>query len=454
LVFNALRILLTYALIRENTRLYALKVKKKAKTHPQGERMKRIAFTKKALEKLSAKKRTDYHDTENKALRLGITVLPSGTKSFFWSKRVNGELIWRTIGAFPDLTIEQARAKAQDYNSKIAEWKASDFAGLNPIKHQKTVLTLGDLYDKYYEALKTTGCSKKRGPASPKSLKNVRNTYECHLKQWKDRKLHQIHSDQVEELHRRVTKDNGPIIANRAAGLLRAMINWAKTDLKWQGTNPAAGIKKNPENKRERFVQPEEMTELMKALQNEQGTDLHDFVLLSLYCGQRKSNLLAMRWEQITVMKNAAGQQEFVWFIPITKNKESHRVPLLAEALAVLDQRKKRLQADLEDGEKLSPWVFPSDSKSGHLLDMKKSWTRLRKELKLDDVRIHDLRRTLGSYMAGANISLPIIGKTLGHKSLAATQIYSRLQLDPVRDAMKLAVSGMTAPNQLEAKSE
>jgi integrase len=435
--------------IAQKSQNLLLKIRKNAE---RGEAlMRQIQFTKDSINKLPTKTRAVYHDKNDRKSRLGLLVLPTGAKSFFWFKRVNGEAIWKTIGAFPHLSIEQARNKAQEYNTAIAEWKQNDFQGPNPIKHQKAVLTLGQLYDKYYEALKTTGASIKRGAASAKSLKNVRNTYDCHLKQWKDRKLHQIHNDQVEELHQKTTKNNGPIIANRAVGLLRAMINWAKTDLKWQGQNPASGIKKNPENKRERFVQPEEMIELMKALESEQGSDLHDFVLLSLYCGQRKSNLLAMRWEQITLMKNATGQQEFVWFIPITKNKESHRVPLLAEALAVLDLRKKRLQAKLEDDEKLSPWVFPSDSKSGHLLDMKKSWGRLRRDLKLEDVRIHDLRRTLGSYMAGANISLPIIGKTLGHKSLAATQIYSRLQLDPVRDAMKLAVSGMTAPKQLEA---
>jgi integrase len=58
---------------------------------------------------------------------------------------------------------------------------------------------------------------------------------------------------------------------------------------------------------------------------------------------------------------------------------------------------------------------------------------------KIEDLRLHDLRRTLASYMAMDNQSLQIIGKALGHKSVASTQIYSRLMNDPVRKAMESA---------------
>ena len=59
------------------------------------------------------------------------------------------------------------------------------------------------------------------------------------------------------------------------------------------------------------------------------------------------------------------------------------------------------------------------------------------------DLRIHDLRRTLGSWQAATGASLPIIGKSLGHKSLAATQIYARLNLDPVRASVSKATDAM-----------
>jgi integrase len=58
-------------------------------------------------------------------------------------------------------------------------------------------------------------------------------------------------------------------------------------------------------------------------------------------------------------------------------------------------------------------------------------------------LRIHDLRRTFGAYQACAGTSLPIIGESLGHKSLAATQVYARLNLDPVRASVTKAVDAM-----------
>jgi integrase len=61
----------------------------------------------------------------------------------------------------------------------------------------------------------------------------------------------------------------------------------------------------------------------------------------------------------------------------------------------------------------------------------------------ISDLRMHDLRRTLASYMAIDNQSLSIIAKALGHKSTVSTQIYSRLTNDPVRQAMEQAQERM-----------
>jgi len=407
-------------------------------------RSPRINFTKKALDAINApvNSRAVWHDVQTRGL--GLLVQPTGRKSFFWFRKVNGDPTWKTIGEFPDLSIEQARACAAGFNKSLAEWKSKNFEGPSPFKKQDAV-TLGSVYKSYYDTLKAKGCSAKRGPATEKSLKDTNSWFERHLKRWEDRKLDAITVDRVRELHKEITTKNGPVIANRAVGLLRRCVNWAiKKDL-WQGQNPADKIDWNLETSRDRFVQPDEMARLLKAVENERGVnwDLHDFILLSLYCGQRKSNTLAMRWEQINA--NAAG--EFAWHIPVTKNGKPHVVPLMPEALTVLQERKQRAVKK----DKLSVWVFPSDSKLGHIKDMKKGWDRLRKQVGIADVHIHDLRRTLGSFMAGANVSLQIIGKALGHQSMAATQVYARLQLDPVRQAMTIAIAGMKNAKEQKA---
>ena len=65
------------------------------------------------------------------------------------------------------------------------------------------------------------------------------------------------------------------------------------------------------------------------------------------------------------------------------------------------------------------------------------------KQAEIENLRIHDIRRTLGSYQAITGASLHVIGKSLGHKSSISTQIYARLTTDPVRASMETATNKM-----------
>jgi integrase len=114
----------------------------------------------------------------------------------------------------------------------------------------------------------------------------------------------------------------------------------------------------------------------------------------------------------------------------------------MPEGVTVLNERFKRAgdksakkQVQLPE----NAFVFPSRGKSGHIRDIKRGWKRLKKDAKLANLTVHDLRRTLGSWMAMSGVSLPVIGKVLGHKSMRATEVYARLQTSAARDAMTLA---------------
>lgn len=110
-----------------------------------------------------------------------------------------------------------------------------------------------------------------------------------------------------------------------------------------------------------------------------------------------------------------------------SENGEPLNVPLTERAIKLL-----------ENIDQTSEWVFPSPtSASGHLQDPKKAWKRILDKSGIKNLRIHDIRRTLGSYQAITGASLPIIGKTLGHKSQTATQIYARLDYDSVRESIE-----------------
>lgn len=64
--------------------------------------------------------------------------------------------------------------------------------------------------------------------------------------------------------------------------------------------------------------------------------------------------------------------------------------------------------------------------------DPKRPWQELLRNAEIENLRLHDLQRTNGSMQAITGASLPIIGKSLGHKSSSSTMIYARISLDPV----------------------
>jgi integrase len=72
----------------------------------------------------------------------------------------------------------------------------------------------------------------------------------------------------------------------------------------------------------------------------------------------------------------------------------------------------------------------------------------------IENLRIHDLRRTLGSWQARTGASLPIIGKSLNHKTHQATAIYARLDLDPVRQSVNTATAAMMEAGGMKEKAE
>ncbi|CAK0750757.1 hypothetical protein CCP3SC15_1700007 [Gammaproteobacteria bacterium] len=90
-----------------------------------------------------------------------------------------------------------------------------------------------------------------------------------------------------------------------------------------------------------------------------------------------------------------------------------------------------------------TPWVFPGDGATGHLVEPKKAWKRILERAGIGDLRLHDLRRTLASWQVDTGATLAIVGKTLGHQSQTTTAIYARLSQDPVRKSVNTAVEAM-----------
>ena len=371
----------------------------------------RINFTKTVIDNLMPKqKRYKIYDVT--VPRLAILVTEKGTKSFVVIKRTASEPIKVTIGHYPDVTIQQARTQAISILKEIAE-------GKNPNEKKRKFrqeMTLKELFDMFME---------RYSKRVKKSWKYDEREIPKHLGCWFNRKISTITKPQVQKLHEKISIENGMYQANRTLERLKSMYNRA-IDWGWDGTNPCNGIKKNKEVKRDRFLRPDELPRFFTALQNETNEVARNYIWMLLLTGARKTNVLAMRWDEIDFELQ-------MWRIPDTKNGEPVNIPLTRLAMQLLTSIKPECE-----------WVFPSaTSLVGHLQDPKKAWNRILKQAEIENLRIHDIRRTLGSYQAITGASLHVIGKSLGHKSSISTQIYARLTTDPVRASMETATNKM-----------
>lgn len=245
---------------------------------------------------------------------------------------------------------------------------------------------------------------------------------------FRTRKLTDLNRKDVARLHAQVG-ETAPYRANRLVALLRKMFNLARDWGLYGGENPAKRIQMFREEARDRFVQPEELPRLIQAIAEEADPSVRAVVLTALLTGARRTEVLTMRWDDVSLTRAE-------WRIPHTKAGHPHLLPLPQALIATLRSLHR------VDG---NPYVFVGQNGVGHLHDMKRAWNRIRRAAGMEDVRFHDLRRTVGSWLAGSGESLHLIGKVLNHRDVSTTAIYARLNLDPVRRALERQATKMLA---------
>ncbi|MCL4485639.1 MAG: site-specific integrase [Nitrospirae bacterium] len=367
-------------------------------------------FTQKGLEILLPEEKP-YLVRDDEVKGLVVKVYPSGNKTFFLDVLVDRKHDMFKIGVWPDLNVAQVREKAKKMRADLAQ-------GKNPKAEKKEGITLGEFFPVYME----------RHGSEKKSASKDRSHFERLLKSWQNYRLVDITRTKVESLHKTLGKET-PVQANRVLALLSTLFSKAIIWGYHKGENPCRGVKKFREVSRDRFLSGEELARFFEALDLTENPAFKDFILLSLFTGARKSNVLSMRWKDIDFERN-------VWKIPgeLSKNGDPMQVPLGSDVLEILKRRR---------AETSSVFVLPGPGEKGHYMEPKRAWGTLLKRAKLEDLRIHDLRRSMGSWMTIGGTSLPIVGKALEHKTSKATSIYARLNLDPVRAAMVQAVEAM-----------
>ena len=340
-----------------------------------------------------------------------VRAYASGAKSFFVDYRVDGRRRKMVLGKFGALTVEEARAVARKKLVEVAK-------GGDPLA-KKTEAKRGETFG----ALCTLYMDEHSRPHKRSWKDDERRIKKYVVPKIGGRRVRDVTHKDVVALHNRLGQKH-VYEANRVMALISSVVEFGrKIGVVSEGhVNPSKGVQKFKEEKRDRWVTPAELPALLEAIEECPHLYVRAALLLYLLTGVRKNELLRARWEDVDLERGELR-------LPETKSGRTHFLPISTAALDVLRQIPR--QAD-------NPHVFPGRNPGGHLVNIQKSWLSIRKAANLEDIRLHDLRRTVGSWLATSGVSLQIVGRILNHSNIATThKVYAHLANDPIRGALE-----------------
>lgn len=411
--------------------------------------------------------RAEYKDSKTPGLYLRVTSAGVRTFSFVGRAKGSSRVERITLGKYPAVRPDEARRRATVLNGELAAGTSAAAAA----RGRRAEQTLQAVAELYLASLKRRGgrvdipeAIWTRHIEPVFGVRRMSDITALDLERWHralPEQIQQRHAAEQAERERIAAeraaaiaasmavrrrgperkpkpprtssrKITGETTANQALALIRTLYRWAAAPQRgyFSGVNPATGHEMFAKVERDRFLGPEELAPFFKALASEPSQTMRDFILLALLTGARRSNVAAMAWADVDLDRaewRVAGE--------LMKNGEPQTITLAPEAVSILKSRNESAKSD---------FVFPSQkAKSGHIEDPRKAWERVLRASGLSDLRLHDLRRTLGSWQARTGASMLLIGKSLNHKDAASTAIYARLDLDPVRQSVERATSAM-----------
>src|SRR5271167_878440 len=367
----------------------------------------------------------------------GLRVTTNGAKSFVLNYRVHGRERRYTIGQMGAWTAETARNEAQRLRALVD--RGEDPFALKEVRKKQAIeegsrrRTMKDL-SAYYLSNHAEVHKRPRSIAEDKAM--LESIILPRLGRMRASSI--THRD-ISELHGSLKAT--PYRANRVLALLHKMFTFAAADTTYEWSiiqNPAAGVTRFHEERRERWLSEDELQRLAVALQRypdrcaaeaevseKQRTFLRqeaqrsvNAIRLTMVTGCRKSEALTSKWTDFDLARR-------VWTKPShhTKQKRKEYVPLSEQAVLLLERLPR-------EGE----YLFPGRT-GKHLMDTKGPWVKVCEMAELTGVRIHDLRHSFASHLVSSGVSLPIVGKLLGHTQPQATARYAHLADNPLRDA-------------------
>ena len=344
---------------------------------------------------------------------LFLKVTPKGKKSFYlYYRNSNNQQRKPKIGDYPSITIDNARTKAQQWKSDIVNGKDPS---IEKQSHKEAML-ISQVCERYM--IEHALPYKK-----PSSIRDDKAMIKNYINPTLGKKrVDFITREDIAKFHHSL-KDR-PYQANHVRALLSKLFNLCELwGLREQGTNPTIHVKKFKEYKRERYLSSDELQRLSDTLHECHIHQLEmqsaiDCIRLLIFTGCRLGEIQTLRWQDVNIEQQR---------LELSDSKTGAKfVYLTAPALSILN--------DIERVPN-NPYVIIGRKEGTHLQDIQKIWQRIRKRAYLEDVRIHDLRHSFASVGAGLGLSLPMIGKLLGHTQATTTARYAHLANDPTKQA-------------------
>ena len=348
--------------------------------------MAKLKFTAAALSRFfSEAQDTNAVAWDTEVRGLGAYRTKSGACTIFVQYRLaNGNQRKKALGRLNEIAVSEARTKAIEYS-------LAGRHGRDLVAEQRTVaediLTLGDAYLAYTEALERRGVS----PATKKLNARLWTSF---LSKHQCRDLPTITRSDVRQWHKEWGK-NGPTVANQAARMLRAIINYAAAKLTTKMIeNPCRAVEFFKERNLRRSVSSRALADWWKGVEQMPNPIRRAYWKFLLFTGLRREDAATLKWEDVHEDRihrpNPKGGVTKAFDVPLTPQLDD----IIKELRVAGDQ--------LHPG---SPYVFPAHSKNGYI-------AAPRDTKHLLGCTPHDIRRTYATMCIEADVD-PYTTKSL-----------------------------------------
>jgi integrase len=345
----------------------------------------------------------DQHLWDAEVKGFGLKVTPAGRKVFVFQYRMGGRganTERYTIGEYRSpYTVEGARGEAVRL---LAEVKA----GRNPAEAKRAERRSEPNRARLFGELAAEFIERHAKPNTRDWRKTEYLLRRDALPFWATRPVREITRQDVIELIDRVADRGARIHANRVLAAVRVLFNWALSRGVIEAS-PAAGVKApGAETARERVLSDDELRAVWRAAEATPHP-FGPFFKLLILTAQRRDEVAGMRWSEID-------EARALWTIPgeRAKNGRAHEVPLAAPALGILGSIPRVEGSDL---------VFSTNGRTP-ISGFSKAKLRLDHAsgvglTERDEWRLHDIRRSVTTFLAEMGVAPHVVDKLLNHVS-------------------------------------